>query len=358
MFPVVKTKNLISGFYSIFVLISAIMILVTGGSGLLGSHVLVQLCSSNKTVRALKRSFSDLSFVEKIFAFYYKEDLFPTIQWVDGDTRDLESLQKAIQGVDQIYHCAAIVTFSANNRHQILRNNVIGTANLINAAISAGVKKFCHVSSIAALGNDALVTEKSIWEKKDPHSVYGQSKHESELEAWRGIAEGMDVVIVNPSVIIGPWKADSGIGSFFHRIESGFKYYTSGSNGFVDVRDVARIMVRLMDCDIKNDNFLLSSENLSFRDLSVLIARLTGVKEPHVKATKTMTAIAWRLSALKSFFSGKKAGFDKDTARISQSTSVYSNRKISEALDYKFIPVKESLDHYYSFYKDHHKQTQ
>ena len=329
------------------------MILVTGGSGFLGSHLLIELCSAHKKVRALKRPCSDLDFVEKLFEFYRKRDLFKTIEWTDGDTCDLESLHKPLNGVEQIYHCAATVTFSAKNRHQILHNNVNGTANIINAAITAGVKKFCHVSSIAALGKDTLITEKTVWEKKDAHSVYGQSKHESELEAWRGIAEGMDTIIVNPSVIIGPWKPEYGIGSFFHQVRSGLKYYTGGSNGFVDVRDVARAMVLLMDSNIKNENFILSSENISFHDLSVMIARLTGAKEPQVKASSSLTDIAWRLSEVKSFITGKKVEFDKDTARISQSVNVFSNQKIADALHFSFIPVKESLEHYYTFYKEH-----
>jgi nucleoside-diphosphate-sugar epimerase len=328
------------------------MILVTGGTGFLGSHLLLELCGSGKKVRVLKRPASDMAMMKRIFSFYHKEDLIDSIEWAEGDLSDIDSLQHAMNGVEQIYHCAATVTFSAKNPGHIIANNVEGTANLINVAIRAGVKKFCHVSSIAALGNDAVITEKTIWEKKDDHSVYGRSKHESEIEAWRGIAEGLDTVIVNPSVLIGPWKPDTGIGSLLRQIRSGLKYYTGGSNGFVDVRDVAKAMVMLMDSEMKNDNFIISSENISFRDLSFMIAQLTSVKAPRVKASKWMTTVAWRSAALKSFFNGKKADFDKDTARISQSTSVFSNKKIVDALDLTFIPVKESLEHYFTFYKE------
>ena len=330
------------------------MILVTGGTGLLGSHLLLELCSGGHKVRALKRPSSDTAFVETIFEFYHKKELFAGIEWVEGDLCDLDSLQKAITDVDQIYHCAATVTFSPRNRQLIFENNVAGTANLINVAIKSGVKKFCHVSSIAALGKDAVVTEKSAWDDKQPHSVYGKTKHEAELEAWRGIAEGLDTIIVNPSVIIGPWKANAGIGKYFRQIIAGLKYYTGGSNGFVDVRDVAKLMVLLMHSPTKNERFLVSSENVSFRQLSAMIAAIAGAREPSVSASKLMTDIAWRLAAAKSFFTRKKPDFDKDTARIAQSTTIYSNEKIASALNFTFIPVRQSLEHYYTFYKVNH----
>ncbi len=329
------------------------MILVTGASGFLGSHVLMQLVNDGQKVRALKRPSSDIGFVKSIFSYYHHENIFNSIEWADGDLGDIDSLQQAVDGVDQIYHCAATVTFSAKNRDFIFANNVKGTANLIDVAIKTHVKKFCHVSSIGALGTDILITEKTVWDKKNNHSIYGQSKHEAELQAWRGIAEGLETIIVNPSVIIGPWKLNTGIGKLFQQIISGLKYYTGGSNGFVDVRDVARAMVLLMHSGIKNDSFIISAENISFRNMLATIARLTGGKEPNRKASKTMTDIAWRLATLKSVFSRKKSDFNKDTARISQSISVYSNEKIVKALDFSFIPVAKSLEDYYTFYKDH-----
>jgi nucleoside-diphosphate-sugar epimerase len=229
----------------------------------------------------------------------------------------------------------------------------VGTANLIDVALSAGVKKICHVSSIAALGKDTVITEKTIWDKKHSHSVYGESKHESELEAWRGIAEGLETIIVNPSVIIGPWKVHTGIGKFFMQIQKGLKYYTGGSNGFVDVRDVAKIMVLLMEGDFKNESFLVSGSNVSFRNLSEIISKLLGTMAPARNAPVFLTDIACRLSQLKALVTGQPSGFDRDTARISQTTSIYSNQKITEALHFSFIPIEQSLSHYYKFYKVH-----
>ena len=327
------------------------MIFVSGGSGFLGSHLLIELCNAGKKVRAMKRPSSDITYLERIFSFYGKSNLLQNIEWVEGDLCDIKSFENAISGVEQVYHCAATVTFSSKNKNEILHNNIQGSGNLINLAIQSGVKKFCHVSSIAALGKEPVISEKTVWDNQFKHSVYSVSKYESELEAWRGMAEGLDTIIVSPSVIIGPWNPDLGIGTFFRQVKNGLKYYTSGGNGFVDVRDVAKTMVALMDSEIKNDKFIISSENVSFKDLTCMIADLMEVKKPEVHATEFMTGMAWRLSSLKSFITQKKSHFDKDTARISQNTAIYTNQKISEALNFKFIPIQESLKHTYQFYK-------
>jgi dihydroflavonol-4-reductase len=327
------------------------MILVTGGSGFLGSHLLMELCKKGETVRALKRPSSDIAFLDKLFAFYDQTNLLKCIEWIDGDLNDIAAMENAMLGISQVYHCAAMVSFSSENKNLMQRSNINGTANLINAAQQAGVKKLCHVSSIGTLGKDDLISEKTPWDQQSKHSVYSLSKYKSELEAWRAMAEGLDTIIVHPSVILGPWKPDTGFASLFRSIEKGMKYAPGGANAFVDVRDVAKTMVMLMDSDLKNDNFIISSENMSYHDLMNIIARLKGVKPPTKQAPRFLTEIAWRISSLKSFTSKSAPALTRDLARITQNTSAYSNQKIREALKFDFIPVAESLADVNRFYQ-------
>ena len=327
------------------------MIFVTGGNGFLGSHLLIELCKMGKEVRALKRNSSDIDFVRRLFSFYNKESLFDGIEWVDGDILDFSSLRDAMQTADQVYHCAAIVSFSGKYSKRMLHTNVHGTENVVNAAIETGVKKIIHVSSIAALGNNEMISEETKWDRKENHSFYAKSKYLSELELYRGIAEGLEALIVRPSVIIGPWKPTSGIGKMFGQVEKGLTYYTKGGSGFVDVRDVANTMILLMESSVKNDNFILSSENLGYRELLAMIAGILQKPVPSKCANTFQLEMAWRLFALNDFITNKDSGFNKSTAAISQSVSKYSNKKLLDTLSFQYFSIKESLANCNKFYQ-------
>ncbi|MDO9615746.1 MAG: NAD-dependent epimerase/dehydratase family protein, partial [Bacteroidota bacterium] len=191
------------------------MILVTGGTGLVGAHLLYELTNSGLRVKALRRQQSNTDWVKKIFSYYTDqvETLFSQIEWVEGDILDYFSLEEALKGITSIYHCAAIVSFHGDDNDMMLNNNVKGTGNLIDAAIHNGVSKFCHVSSIAALGktqDGSQITEDTYWTPSKRKTGYSLSKFFSEMEVWRGIEEGLEAVIVNPSIIIGPGNWDIG----------------------------------------------------------------------------------------------------------------------------------------------------
>ncbi len=252
------------------------MIFVTGGTGLVGAHLLFELTKAGKKVKALKRKTSKLQQVLKTFSYYSPnaQELFEQIEWVNGDIFDYYSLEKILVGVSEIYHCAAIVSFVSEERQQMISNNVEGTANLVNAAIENGVKKICHVSSIAALGknqNEEAVTEETNWIPLKKNSGYSESKFFSETEIWRGTEEGLDAIIVNPSIILGPANWENGSAKIFKTVWDGMKFYTKGVTGFIDVHDVVKPMIQLMDeknfetC--KNQRYLLSSENLSYQNI-------------------------------------------------------------------------------------------
>ncbi len=321
---------------------------ITGGTGLVGSHLLYDLLREKKNVRALNRKSSDLDFVKHVFSYYtdnYNE-LFKKIEWVEGDILDVFSLEDAMQDINHVYHCAATISFDPKDREKVLKINIEGTANLVNAAMQKDVKKLCHVSSIAALGrasDEEYVDENTQWETSKNNSVYAIGKYGSEREVWRATEEGLDTVIVNPSIIIGPGKWGDGSSAFFKSVSDGLKFYSTGINGFVDVRDVSKAMIMLMESDVINQRYILNAENISYEKLLNTIAQHLNVKPPSIKATKFLSEMAWRLEKVRSFITRSTSIITRETARTALSKYLYSNVKISKQFDFTFIPVEQSI---------------
>ncbi|MDX8338121.1 NAD-dependent epimerase/dehydratase family protein [Draconibacterium sp. IB214405] len=336
------------------------MIFVTGGTGLVGAHLLFELCSKGEKVRALKRPTSNLSQVLKTFA-YYTDDaqrLFDTIEWVDGDILDYYSLEKLLAGVSEIYHCAAIVSFESKERQRMISNNVEGTGNLVNAAIENGVKKICHVSSIAALGktqNGEPVTEETNWVPSKKNSGYSESKFFSEAEIWRGIEEGLDAIIVNPSIIFGPANRESGSAKIFKTIWDGMKFYTKGVTGFVDVFDVVRPMIKLMNKEhfesCKNQRYLLSSENLSYQEVFSQIAENLEKPKPTVWATDFLMGFVWRAATFASWITRKPSLITREAATGRNTVNNFDGSKVTREIGYEYLSVSESIKRTAQFLK-------
>lgn len=321
------------------------MIFVTGGTGLVGSHVLFNLLQSGQKVRALKRPTSNLKMVNKIFSYYSgdPESLKERIEWIEGDILDYFSLEELLSGVTEIYHCAAIVSFHPNDRDSMLNNNVKGTANLINAALHHQVKKFCHVSSIAALGktqDGTDIDEDTYWTPSRQKSAYSLSKFFSEMEVWRGIEEGLEAVIVNPSIILGPGNWDIGSPKLFQAIWKGLKYYTKGETGFVDVRDVAEAMIRLTSNTYfkktKNQRFILNAGNMSYQCFFNKIADALEKPRPKTFASDMILKIAWRAARLASFFSGKRPSITRDAVSGTNRINHYNGTKICKTIGFSY----------------------
>jgi len=332
------------------------MILVTGGTGLVGSHLLYELVKENQPVRVLIRNLSRIEAVKKVFSYYTAnaQEFIEKVEWVIGDVLDLTTLNEAFKNVAEVYHCAAIVSFEGKNKNEIIRINTEGTANIVNLSIEAGIKKLCHVSSIASLGdalNGELVDENSKWIASKNRSAYSVSKFKSEMEVWRGIQEGLHAVIVNPSVVLGPGFWNTGSGSLFTTAAKGMKYYTLGGTGFVDVRDVVKLMVKLMNSGINNERFVLNSENIIYKDFFQMIADETGVRRPQRPATKKLLKLALVLDGIASTLKLKKREITRDIVRSSLSVSKYSNKKIKETLNYDFIPVDKTIKELSVLYK-------
>lgn len=325
------------------------MILVTGGTGLVGAHLLFDLCKSGKQVRALKRNISTIANVEKVFSYYSTNsiELLKNIDWVDVDLLDVYSLIEAMEGITEVYHCAAMVSFEPKHETEMMKINVEGTANMVNAALEKGVKKFCHVSSIATIGRSehvSLSAEDTFWKSSPDNSNYSISKYAAEREVWRASEEGLDVIIVNPSLIIGPGNWEQSSSNMFRKGFKGIKYYTNGANGFVDVRDVAALMILLMDSKIKNQRFILNAENTSYKYFFDLMHQEFGKPMSSVKVGKVLSNLAWRAGKIYCSLTGGTPLITKETAGSAHRISLFSNEKIKTTFpEFLFIPVDQSV---------------
>lgn len=330
------------------------MILVTGGTGFIGAHLLFHLVNSGKQVRALKRASSNLDLIQKIFSYYSKDSsrLLNNIEWIEGDILDIYSLMDAFEGIEQLYHTAAVVSFHPKDKSTLIRTNIEGTKNVVNAALEQRVGKLCHVSSIGALGRadgSGIVDENRQWSSKKS-SVYSTSKHEAEREVWRGIAEGLNAVIVNPSIVLGPGNWDAGSPQVFQTMWKGLKFYTGGTNGFVDVNDVARAMILLMEGEYSSERFILNSENIAYKQFFEWMAASMHLPAPKYKAGPLLSGIGWRALKVRSLFTGQPSSITKETAETANQHYRYANQKIIEATGMVFKPVKESVEQTASYF--------
>jgi nucleoside-diphosphate-sugar epimerase len=313
------------------------MNLITGANGFLGSYLCRYLLLQDQPVRGLRRKHSDMRLVD---------DIKNKIDWVDADINDLVALEEAMQGVVNVYHTAAVISYAENKRNLLMHVNVEGTANVVNLCLERGIKKLLHVSSSAALGkkqNQVEVTEDIPWERNKNTSNYSISKHLAEREVWRGIAEGLQAVIINPTIIVGAGNWHQGSCKIFTTVNNGFRFYTEGTTGYVDVRDVAQIAYQLMQSTITGEKFIVSAENIQFRDYFFMIADALGKKRPDIKAGRILSDFAWRADAMKYLFTGKEPTVTKQTARIANSTFHFSNAKLVNTLQHNFIPIRQSV---------------
>ena len=333
------------------------MTLVTGATGILGRVIVLELLKRGKTVRATKRKTSNLEEVRHSFKFYTEnpDEFFNKIEWVDIDFDDIDSLKIAVNGVEEVYHCAAKVSFHPDARKKMYRTNIDGTKNLLYACENSSVKKFCFVSSIAVLdgfNENGMMDEDSDFNSKLEHSAYAESKHFSEMEVWRASAEGLNVVIVNPGMIIGSGNWNESSGLIYENFTKGFTF--SGGTSYVDVRDVAKISVELMEKNIFGERFILISENKRYSEMTNFVRNKLGKSTPKILSKSVLNfakilnfCFGWFIPSLKM---ANKVNIDSVT-----NLNPVSNQKIRERLDYEFIPVEESLDFHLKNYRQDKK---
>lgn len=323
------------------------MILVTGGTGLVGAHLLLRLAADGEKLRAIYRTAKNIDKTRNLFAHYGREANFNNIEWVQGDITDVPSLEDAFSGVDYVYHCAAHISFNPDDENTLRKTNIEGTANMVNCALAFGIKKFCHVSSVAALGDPRegeAITEETDWNPEISHHDYALSKHGAEMEVWRAWQEGLNVVIVNPGLTFGYGFWQQGSGEMFTSIHKGLYFYTDGSCGIVAVDDVITAMVTLMRNDISGERYTLVSENMKYKDLFYAIADGMHKRKPPIEATKLMTSFAWRADWLLSKFKIKKRSFTKAMARASHKDELFDNKKAKSIPDFAFTDMKPYLN--------------
>lgn len=322
------------------------MILVTGGSGLVGSHLISFLLQEGKKVRALYHN-NHLSITDE------------KLEWFKGDILDVSDVEDALEGVTHVYHCAAIVSFDPKDKKQLFQTNVEGTANIVNACIDGDIKKLLHVSSVAALGRireDKPIDEKMTLSEETGASVYGKTKYLAEMEVWRGIGEGLNAVIVNPTIILGASDWEKGSAGIFKTAYNEFPWFTNGVTGFVDVKDVVKAMASLMDSKIVSERFILNGENVAYKDLFTQIALAFGKKPPHREVTKTTASIVWRIEAIKELFTKKKPLLTKETAHTAQTKVYFDNGKLLKALpEFSYSPLNVTIKRICEEFKERYK---
>jgi len=324
------------------------MILVTGGTGLVGSHLLYHLLLENDSVGAIHQKNSDLNAVKRVFQYYSPEadSIFNKIRWVEAGLNDVPELEIAFEDVHQVYHAAALVSFLSSDYQKMRRINIEGTTNIVNLCICNHIEKLCFVSSVAAIENAApgiIMDESDNWNSATDKSGYAITKYGAEMEVWRASQEGVPVVIVNPGVIIGSGFWQKGSGHMFTKVQQGLKFYTTGITGFVGVQDVVQIMQRLMNSDVTNQRFIVVSENLSYKQVLYSISKALNKNKPNVRINKIMSECLWRIEFLRSKITLSPPLLTKRTARSALANHPYTSDKIKKELNFEFETMESCI---------------
>ena len=324
------------------------MVFVTGGTGLLGSQLLFDLASQNQKVRALFRSESRINRVRRFFLYRDAENgasLFGSIEWVKGDILDVSSLEEHMDGCSKVYHCAALVSFHPADFNQLFKINREGTENIVNACLNEDIKKLCYVSSTAAIGGDetVLITEDVKWKSGSITSGYSLSKYGAEMEVWRGIEEGLNAVIINPCVILGPGSWDESSLAIFKTVEKGLRFYPPGSNATVDVRNVSESMIKLMESDIHSERFLCTGSNQSFKDLTTEIASQLGINPPTFSTKRWQVNLVRILLSIIKGIARKRSDITKETVKNLFTNKAYDSSKLIKAVGVEFKSLEEQV---------------
>ena len=313
----------------------------------MGAHVLDALLTEGRSVRALLRKSSDTSIVKRILEHYHPDgaERFQRIQWVEGDLFDVDALREAMQGVDHVYHCAAMVSFDPRDARELLRTNVEGTASVVDAALDSGVKRLCHVSSTATIGgglDGGIGDETKPFVQDKNSSGYAISKADAELEVYRGIAEGLNAVMVNPCVVFGPGQHGRSTMTMIDRVSKGSRFFPGGTNAVVDARDVATAMTRLITEGGIGERYLLIGEEISYQRLFTLIAQSAGKPAPSMKLPAWALELGWRAEGLRTLFGGRPL-ITRNTARTASRVRHYDGSKSERLLGMRFRSAEEAV---------------
>lgn len=337
------------------------MVLVTGGTGLVGSHLMLHLLTKGASVKAIRRKNSNIQRVKEVFSYYHEnsEVLFDKIQWIEADINDIPALESAFKEVTLVYHCAAFISFDPGDFNSLQKINKKGTENIVNLCIDKHIKKLCYVSSIATIGKSTtgeLVNEENEW--NDTYvNVYASSKHFAEMEVWRGAQEGLSVVIINPGIILGPGYWESGSGLLFKTAAKGMRYYFPGGTGFISVGDVVKIMDQLMDSPIKNERFIAVAENLSYKSVLETISHGFNRASPKIGLKFWQLEVFWRMDWVMNLISNKKRKLTKKGLESLRHPQKYDNSKVNEALNIEYEQIQSCVSYSCQKYIEAHSSS-
>ncbi len=325
------------------------MNLVTGATGIIGSHVVLELLQTGQEVVACKRKQSDTKKTEKLFSYYSTEykKLFAKIKWIELDIFDSFSVEEALFGIKNVYHCAGLVSFNNRDKKKLFQINELGTRNIVNACLQEKVETLCHVSSLSVMHNldfKLPITEEVFWKSSGKESNYAKSKYNAEKEVWRGMEEGLNAVIVNPGIVLSPGFWNQSSSTIFNTCYRGNKFYTSGKSAFVAAADVAKIMIELVEKRQFGNRYILSENNYSFKEVFDKIQTCFDKPVPTIRANMAILKVGWLVDSIISFVSGKSPILTMSVIHSSQNRQTYSNKKINHTLNYRFKAISREIE--------------
>lgn len=323
------------------------MILVTGGTGLIGAHLLLKLSQSEENIKAIYRNEAKLSFIKNFFSSEESVSLFDKIEWIHADITDIPALETAFKNVTHVYHCAGLISFDPSAYRQLRKTNIEGTANIVNLCIANNIKKLCYLSSIATLGDKVTqgpIDETTYWNPEAENNLYAITKYGAEMEVWRGTQEGLPVIILNPGVVFGEGFKDAPSNAFFKMMKKGISYYPPGSTAFVDVKNVVDALIKGMQTNIINERFIVVGTNTSYKKTLDTIAEALNKKKPSKGLAKWQLSLLWRLDWFVALFPGRNRKLTKNAANSLITNTTYSNTKVKEQLNIEFIPLEDTVN--------------
>ena len=321
------------------------MILVTGATGLVGSHLLLKLIEQDRVLVALYRSESKKNSTLDFLKKRTKSAKVAEIIWRKGDVCNQPSLAVAFEGITHLYHCAAFISFAHYKQETLMEVNQQGTTNLVNLAIKHQLKKIAYISSIAALGSDTTsdsIDESTPWNADQDHTPYAYSKFGAELEVWRATQEGVPAVIVNPGVILGTGVEGNPLELLCNQIDNHLLFYPKGATGYVTVEDVVQVLTDLMDSEIKNERFILVAENWSYEQMFHRIALIRKKRPPRIGLRKSWLQIAWGLEGILSLFGKRRFMTQALISSLCDVKHIQGNRIIQES-SFKYSGIEAYL---------------
>ncbi|MBS1587289.1 MAG: NAD-dependent epimerase/dehydratase family protein [Bacteroidetes bacterium] len=315
------------------------MVLVTGASGFLGQHLVRALSAQGERVRALYNNNAPGDDLKDL----------PGINWQKYDLLDVYEVAEAMKDITHVYHCAAIISFDPKRKEEMIHFNVEATANIVNQALEQDIEKLVYVSSIAALGRSEDVkkeiNEDEAWEESKYNSGYGLSKYLAEMEVWRGIGEGLNAAVVNPGTILGETNSwHDGSAHIMKIVYKQFPFYTPGVTSWVDVHDVVKAVVMLMQSNISDERFILSAGNYSFKEIFTMMAGALNRRAPRIEAGRFLSGLTWRAYGLRRLLTGKPSIITRESAEIAQKHSYYDNTKFRSFFPaFSYTPIHETI---------------